>query len=91
MALTTLRNQVVLLARTGADTDALTLHTALEHLATRDSYGPEAVRLETAVAAATGRMTPTARDQASQNARSLTELPEVLNFGLVSIDRASGR
>jgi hypothetical protein len=40
MAVTTLRNLVVLLARTGADTDALTLYMAWERVAPRRGYGP---------------------------------------------------
>jgi hypothetical protein len=47
---TTLRNLVVLLARTGADTDALTLYMALERVAPRRGYGPEADRLHAAPA-----------------------------------------
>jgi predicted ATPase/DNA-binding SARP family transcriptional activator len=56
--LTVLRNLVVLLARTGADEAALTIHAVTEQLAVAPSYGDEARRLDAAVAAARERLGP---------------------------------
>jgi predicted ATPase/DNA-binding SARP family transcriptional activator len=89
MALTTLRNLVVLLARTGADADALVLHQALERFASRASYGHEADRLDAAIRAVTERLSPTARADAERVARSLDDLGAVFRFGIASIDRAA--
>ena len=91
MAITTLRNLVVLLSRTGADTDALTLYTASERLASRPSYGPEAERLRTAVTSVRRRLSTTEREQAEQRAAAVTDVAEVIGFGLTSIERAERR
>jgi predicted ATPase/DNA-binding SARP family transcriptional activator len=90
MAVTTLRNLVVLLARTGADADALALYTALDRLASRRSYGPEADRLRTALTSVRQRLSVAERNQAEQHARSVTGVGEAIGFGLASIDRVGG-
>jgi predicted ATPase/DNA-binding SARP family transcriptional activator len=87
MALTTLRNLVILLARTGANADALTLHTALERLASRRSYGPEAENLRTALAAVRQGLNDEDADRAETHARGLTDIGSAIRFGLASIDR----
>jgi predicted ATPase/DNA-binding SARP family transcriptional activator len=89
MALTTLRNLVILLARTGADADALTLHTALVRLASRPSYGPEAESLHTAMAAVAQRLSHPDADRAEAQAAALTDVPATIRFGLDSIGRAT--
>jgi predicted ATPase/DNA-binding SARP family transcriptional activator len=91
MALTTLRNLVVLLARTGADADALTLHTALERLASRRSYGPEADRLHAALTAVRARLSDLDRHQAVEHAGSIADVAGAIRFGHASIDRATKR
>ncbi|WP_157042046.1 AfsR/SARP family transcriptional regulator [Nitriliruptor alkaliphilus] len=91
MALTTLRNLVVLLARTGADADALTLHAALERLASHDSYGSEADRLRMALDAVRQRLARTDRDAAEVASSSITSVAGAIAFGLACIDRAAGR
>jgi predicted ATPase/DNA-binding SARP family transcriptional activator len=91
MALTTLRNLVILLARTGADTDALSLHTALERLASRPSYGPEAEGLRTALATVRQRLHHQDVARAEAYAGDLTDLGAAIRFGLASIDRGRRR
>jgi predicted ATPase/DNA-binding SARP family transcriptional activator len=87
MALTTLRNLVVLLARTGADADALSLHMAVERLAPRQSYGPEADRLHAAVRAIRERLAEDERARAERQAFSIADVAEATGFGLASINR----
>jgi predicted ATPase/DNA-binding SARP family transcriptional activator len=90
MAVTALRNLVVLLARTGADADALILHLAVERLAPRRRYGPEADRLQTAIQAVRERLSTDDRMQAERQAISMADVTEATEFGLLSIDRATG-
>jgi predicted ATPase/DNA-binding SARP family transcriptional activator len=83
MALTTLRNLVVLLVRVGADRDALTLHEALTRLAPRASYGREAERLETALTAARERVDHRGSPAAAPG--ELTTLLDATRFGLETV------
>lgn len=91
MAVTTLRNLVVLLARTGADTDALTLSGGLDNIASRRSFGPEAHRLRTALGAVRQRLSEGAQAQAEEAAQSIADVAEAIRFGLSSIDRSALR
>jgi hypothetical protein len=91
MAVTTLRNLVVLLARTGADADSLALHHALERLASRRSYGPEADRLHTALTSVLERLSVADRGRAEEHATSVVDVAEAIRFGLASIGRAAPR
>jgi predicted ATPase/DNA-binding SARP family transcriptional activator len=84
--LTTLRNLVVLLVRVGADAAAVTLEAALDRLAPRDSYGPEATLLTGAITAATERLPEGAEAAARREAASLADLGEAMRFGIALID-----
>lgn len=55
---TALRNLVVLLARTGHDREAVELAATMQHAAPTPSYGAEAGRIDTALAAARRRLPP---------------------------------
>jgi hypothetical protein len=72
---TTLRNLVVLLARTGRDQGAATLAATLEVAAPGRSYGAEAARTATALAAVRRRLGAAAYDRAwaAGAARTLEE------------------
>lgn len=56
LIVTTLRNLVILLARTGRDVPAVELAAALEHTAHARTYGVEAQRIETALTAVRQRL-----------------------------------
>lgn len=56
LIVTTLRNLVILLARTGRDVPAAELAAALEHTAHAKTYGVEAERIETALSAVRQRL-----------------------------------
>jgi hypothetical protein len=75
---TTLRNLVILLARTGRDEAATTLAATLQAHAPGKSYGKEAERITTALAAARQRLGDTAYTQAwtAGTARTLEEAAE---------------
>jgi hypothetical protein len=88
--LTALRNLLVLLVRVGADADAVTLDTALGRLATRDSYGPEAQLLRSAMGAASERLTAEAETAARRAAAELTDLGQATRFGVATIDQLLG-
>ena len=64
LLVTTLRNLVLLLARTGRDEAAATLAAALEGAAPSRSYGVEAARIATALAAVRRRLGDAAYDGA---------------------------
>jgi predicted ATPase/DNA-binding SARP family transcriptional activator len=91
MALPTLRNLVVLLTRTQAPEDAIVLEAALARLATRASYGEEADRLRGAVRIARASVSPEDGARARRVGRGLTELADVVVFGLASIARVQAR
>lgn len=73
--MTTLRNLVILLARTGRDEAAATLAATLELQAAGKSYGKEAERIATALAAVRQRLGDAAyaRAWAAGTARTLEE------------------
>ncbi len=73
--MTTLRNLVVLLARTGRDEAAATLAATLQEVAPSRSYGAEAARIATALTAVRRRLGDAAyqRAQAAGAARTLEE------------------
>jgi predicted ATPase/DNA-binding SARP family transcriptional activator len=75
LLVTTLRNLVVLLARTGRDGAAVALAATLEAAATSRSYGAEAARIATALAAVRRRLGAAAYDAAwaAGAARALEE------------------
>ena len=75
LLVTTLRNLVVLLARTGRDQGAATLAATLEVAAPSRSYGAEAARTATALAAVRRRLGTAAYDAAwaAGTARTLEE------------------
>jgi predicted ATPase/DNA-binding SARP family transcriptional activator len=78
LLVTTLRNLVVLLARTGRDRAAAELAATLEAASATRSYGTEAARVRTALAAVRRRLGAAAYDQAraAGAARSLEEAAE---------------
>jgi hypothetical protein len=64
LLVTTLRNLVVLLARTGRDEEAAALAASLQVAAPRRSYGAEAARITTALTAVRRRLGDAAYDGA---------------------------
>lgn len=78
LMVTTLRNLVVLLARTGQDEAAAALAATLETAAPAKSYGTEAARTETALAAARQRLGKTgyARSWTAGQSRTLPQAAE---------------
>ena len=64
LMVTTLRNLVVLLARTGRDEAAVALAATVQAGAPSGSYGAEAARISTALAAVRRRLGPAAYDRA---------------------------
>ena len=75
LLMTTLRNLVILLARTGRDEGAATLAATLEAAAIRRSYGAEAARTTTALAAVRRRLGDAAYEgaRAAGAARTIEE------------------
>lgn len=86
LALIALRNLVVLLARIGADLEAITLHASLERLQERDSFGTEARRLEQAVRAARSRLGPDEVARARQDAEAVQDLGAAATWALDVVD-----
>jgi hypothetical protein len=75
LLVTTLRNLVVLLARTGRDEPAAALAASVREVAPSRSYGAEAARIATALAAVRRRLgeAPYQRAQEAGAARTLEE------------------
>jgi predicted ATPase/DNA-binding SARP family transcriptional activator len=89
LIVTTLRNLAILLARTGRDEAATTLAATLQAQAPAESYGREAERIATALAAVRQRLGDTAYARAWRvgTARSLEEAAEA---AVRLLDSASG-
>jgi hypothetical protein len=85
----TLRNLVILLARTGRDEAATALAATLQLQAPSKSYGKEAERIATALAAVRQRLGDAAYAQAWM-AGQATTLDEAADAAVRLLDSASG-
>jgi predicted ATPase/DNA-binding SARP family transcriptional activator len=89
LIVTTLRNLVILLARTGRDEAATTLAATLQAQAPGSSYGAEADRIATALAAVRQRLDDAAYADAWATGASRT-LEEAADAAMRLLDSASG-
>ena len=85
LLLTALRNLIVLLVRSGADQPALEIHAVTERLATKPSYGQEAARLGSAVAAARERLGSDASAEATSATTHVRDLRAAADLALATI------
>jgi predicted ATPase/DNA-binding SARP family transcriptional activator len=89
LIVTTLRNLVILLARTGRDEAAVTLAATLQLQAPGESYGKEAERIATALAAVRQRLGDTAYAKAWRAGTSRT-LEQAADTAVRLLDSESG-
>jgi len=90
LLVTTLRNLVVLLARTGRDQAAAALAASVQAGAPSGSYGVEAARISTALAAVRRRLGPAAYDKA-WTAGTTRTLEEAADDALRLLGEAAGQ